>query len=46
MTPVTETYNHIGNVIFAILLCFSICETQPLYSVNNASGIMIAARIM
>ena len=44
ITPVTETYNQIGKVIFAIFLCFCISDTQPLYRVNKAKGIIIAAR--
>ena len=46
MTPVTDTYNHIGRVTTAIFLCLLMSDAQPLYRLKRASGIMIVASII
>lgn len=44
-TPVTETYNQIGNVIFAIFLCFSTFIFKPRNSVITESTGTVAASV-
>lgn len=45
-TPVTETYNQIGQVIRASFLCLGHSLINALYAVNNINGSIIAARGM
>ena len=45
MTPVTETYNHIGNVHRAIRRCRSKSSFQARQRVTRAIGTIVAASI-